>query len=561
VRISSLLKGPRRVRRMAHVAQKLASHGLGFMVGRMELRRHVPNWLRISRTPRPAQPEEMAKRFAAVLEELGPTFVKFGQMLATRPDVLPPDYILELERIYHHVAPFSAEAARRIVQEELGRPASEIFREFTDEPRASGSIAQVHEAVLHDGTPVVVKVRRPRIERVIEDDLAILSFLADQANRVEEFQVFRLPMLVEEFGRGIERELDFVVEAAYTHKFRQTFRDDARIEVPEVLWDYTTHRVLTMRRISGTHMNDVLRGQTPVWERRELARTIMDVYLRQLFVLGVFHGDPHPGNLLLTEHGRLAMLDFGLVGRVNARLRRDLSFCVIALSNGQIELVAEVLSNMGQTPAQRTMDEFREELADLVERYTGVPLNRLDFKRSFYDLMNLIRTYRVEVPRDFVLMGRTMVEISGMVTQLDPTLKLSSVARSHAQKLMEHKVTLEGLRKELTAGSFHMGALLTEGPREMRRFARQLQQGLFEFTIRHEGFERGLKELDQTGNRLAISVTLAAIIMASASLLTSQFAAIPLFGWRVSFLGLIGIVFGFLLGVWLIVGILRSRRL
>ncbi len=503
----------------------------------------------------------MAAKFAAVLEELGPTFVKFGQMLATRPDVLPPDYILELERIYHHVAPFSAEAARRIVQEELGKPASEIFKEFTDEPRASGSIAQVHEAVLHDGTPVVVKVRRPRIEQVIEDDLAILAFLADQADRVEEFQVFRLPMLVEEFGRGIERELDFVTEAAFTHKFRQTFRDDSRIQVPEVLWEYSTHRVLTMRRVSGTHMNDVLRGDAPSWDRRELARTIMDIYLRQVFVVGVFHGDPHPGNLLVTEHGRLAMLDFGLVGRVGARLRRDLSFCLLALSNGQLELVAEVLSTLGHVPDQRTMEEFREDLVELVERYTGVPMNRLDFKRSFYDLMNIIRRYRVEVPRDFVLLGRTMVVISGLVTQLDPGLNIGSIARPYAKKLMEQKVTLGGLRKGLTAGGFHVGTLLTEGPRELRRFARQLQQGLFEFTIRHEGFERGLKELDQTGNRLAISVILAAIIMASASLLTSKIGLVHVFKWDVSLLGLIGIVFGFILGIWLIVGILRSRKL
>ena len=561
MRISAILKGPRRMRRMAHVAQKLASHGFGFMVGRMEVGGRLPRWLHLPGAEQRARPEEMAKRFAEVLEELGPAFVKFGQMLATRPDVLPPDYIVELERIYHHVAPFSGDAARGILQEEFGRPAEEIFKEFNDEPRASGSIAQVHEAVLHDGTPVVVKIRRPRIEVIIEDDLAILAFLAEQANRVEEFRVFRLPMLVEEFGRGIERELDFVTEAAFTHKFRQTFRDDPRIQVPEVLWDYSTHRVLTLQRVTGTHLSEILRESSSSWDRRELARTLMDVYLRQLFMVGVFHGDPHPGNLLVTEQGKLALLDFGLVGRVGGRLRRDLSFCLIALSNGQLELVAEVLSTLGHAPDQHTVEEFRGELVDLVERYTGVPLNRLDFKRSFYDLMAIIRKYQVEVPRDFVLLGRTMVVISGLVTQLDPTVNLGSIARPYANQLIEQKMTLEGLRNGLTAGGFHLGTLLSEAPGELRRFTRQLQQGLFEFTIRHEGFERGLRELDQTGNRLAISVILAAIIMASSSLLTSQIGVVSVFGWRVSLLGLIGLLFGFLLGVWLILGILRSRRL
>ena len=207
------------------------------------------------------------------------------------------------------------------------------------------------------------------------------------------------------------------------------------------------------------------------------------------------------------------------------------------------------------------MEEFREELVDLVERYTGVPLNRLDFKRSFYDLMDIIRKYQVEVPRDFVLLGRTMVVISGLVMQLDPTVNIGSIARPYAHQLIKQKMTLEGLRDGLTAGGFHMGTLLAEAPRELRRFTHQLQQGSFEFTIRHEGFERGLRELDQTGNRLAISVILAAIIMASSSLLTSKIGVVSVFGWQVSLLGLIGLLFGFLLGVWLILGILRSRRL
>jgi len=561
VRISSILKGPRRVRRVAHVAQKLASHGLGFVVSRLELRRHLPAWLRLPGMGRHAPPEELAARFARVLEELGPTFVKFGQMLATRPDVLPPEYIVELERIYHHVAPFSADVARRILEEEFGRPAEEIFREFSEEPRASGSIAQVHEAVLHDGTPVVVKIRRPRIERIIEDDLAIMAFLAEQADRVEEFRVFRLPVLVEEFGRGIRRELDFVTEAAFTHKFRQTFRDEPRIEIPEVFWDYCSQRVLTMRRLAGTHMDEVLRSHAPAWDRKEMARTLMDAYLRQLFVVGVFHGDPHPGNILVTESGTLALLDFGLIGRVGSRLRREVGFCLVAMSNGQVEQVAEVLSTMGQVSDQRTLDEFREELVDLVERYTGVPLNRLDFKQSFYDLMSVIRRYRVEVPRDFVLLGRTMVIVSGLVTQLDPELNVGSLMQPYARKLRQQKATLAGLRKGLTTTGYHIDTLLSEGPRELRRFTRRLQQGLFEFTVRHEGFERGLKELDQTGNRLAISVILAAIIMASSSLLTSEIGVISVFQWRVSLLGLLGFIFGFFLGVWLIVGILRSRRL
>ncbi|MCK4283311.1 MAG: AarF/ABC1/UbiB kinase family protein [Candidatus Brocadiae bacterium] len=561
MRISSILKGPRRVRRVVHIVRKAASHGLGFLVSRIELQRYLPTWVRLPTWGRQAEPEELASEFASVLEELGPTFVKFGQMLATRPDILPPDYIHELERIYHHVAPFSAEVSRGILADELGSPVETVYRDFSDEPRASGSIAQVHDATLHDGTPVVVKVRRPRIEQVAEDDVAILTFLAAQADKVEEFQPFRFPMLVEEFARAITQELDFISEAAYTHKFRERFKDDARIQIPEVYWDYTSERVLTMQRMTGVHLSELFGDGGASVDKSEIARTIMDAYLRQFFTQGVFHGDPHPGNILITDQGRIALIDFGLVGRVSAELRRKLGICLIALGGGQLELVAEVLSEIGRLPDESQADELREELVGLLDRHSSVPLDKLDLQRSFLDVMGVIRKYRVQVARDFVLMGRALVAISGIVTRLDPDLDIASLAAPYGGKLLREKLAPSSVRRSLTTGGYHLGTLLTEGPRELRRLVRKLQSGMFEFTVRHEGFEKGLTELDQTGNRLSLSVILAAIILASSVLLDAEIGAVNILGWDVSLLGLLGLAFGSVLGLWLVVGILRSGRL
>jgi ubiquinone biosynthesis protein len=546
---------------VAHIARKGASHGLGFLVQRIGLQEHLPAWLRLRAWPAEVREEELAERFAAVLEELGPTFVKFGQMLATRADILPDTYVRQLERICHHVAPFPGAAARAVVAEELGAPVEALFREFSDEPRASGSIAQVHEAVLPDGTSVVVKVRRPRIERVIEDDVAILAFLAAQADRVEEFRPYRLPLLVEEFASSIGRELDFVAEAAYTHKFRQSFKDDDRIEVAEVYWDYTTERVLTMRRLEGTHLSELLRDPSAPCDREAIARTVMEAYLKQFFVMGVFHADPHPGNILVTEAGRIAMLDFGLIGRVNERLRRDLGVCLMALGQGQLDLVAEVLSQIGRLPADADEDELREGLVGLLDRYASVPLEKLDFQRAFQDVMGVIRRYRVDVQRDFVLMARALVVISGVVTQLAPGLNMASVAEPYGHRLLREKLQPDALKRGLTSAGYHLGGLVADGPRELRRLVQKLQRGSFEFTIRHEGFEKGLTELDQTGNRLSLSIILASLIMASSILLGAEIGPASLFGWRVSLLGLAGMLFGLVLGLWLIVGILRSRRL
>ncbi len=561
MKVSSILKGPRRVRRVAHIVRKSVSHGLGFAVSRLNLQKYLPPWLRLPSLTARGRPEDLARRFASVLEELGPTFVKFGQMLSTRPDILPPEYIQELKRICHHVAPFPSSAAERIVEEELGRPVGEMFRSFQDEPRASGSIAQIHNAELPDGTPVVVKIRRPLIERTIEDDVAILTFLADQADRVEEFQPLRLPMLVEEFGRGIRRELDLLAEAAQTHKFRELFSDDKRIEIPHIYWDYTTERVLTMRRIEGAHLGELIpEGRTPV-PRRDLARVIMDAYLRQFFDMGSFHGDPHPGNIVITAQGKVALLDFGLVGRVSPRLRRNLGVCLMAMGNNQLELVAEVMGELGQLSYSNRYEEFQEELVGLLDRYSSIPLEKLDFHQSFNETMGVVRKYRVDIPREFVLMGRALVVISGLVTQLDPGLNVAELARPYGRKLLRQKLSSGNLKRSLTAGGFHVSGLLSEAPRQLRHLMRSIGRGAFEFTVKHEGFEKALKELDQTGNRLALSIILAAVIMASASLLSDEVGTVDIFGWHVSLMGLIGLLFGMVLGAWLIIGILRSGRI
>ena len=257
----------------------------------------------------------------------------------------------------------------------------------------------------------------------------------------------------------------------------------------------------------------------------------------------------------------MALLDFGLVGRLNAGLRRDLSMCMVALSNGQLELVAEILTEIGRLPDERQVDELRAELVDLLERHASVPIEKIDYQRSFRQIMDVLRNYEVDVPRDFVLMGRALVEIGGIVTQLDPQVDVASLARPYGGRLLGQKLSAASLKQGLTSGGYRLAKLIADGPRDARRLMQKLQRGLFEFTVRHEGFEKGLKELDQTGNRLSLSIILAAIIIASSMLLEADIGAVTVFGSRLSLLGIAGLLFGFVLAVWLIVGILRSRRL
>lgn len=562
MRISSLLKAPRRARRVANIGQKLVAHGFGFLASQLGILKMLPPWARVLGAGAIPPPDEMPRKFARLLEELGPTFVKFGQMLSTRPDLLPHEYVEALRRICYSVAPFPTDAARAIIASELNRPVDETFSEFSAEPLASGSIAQVYTARLQDGTPVVVKVRRPGIERIIDDDLAIMQYLAEQADRLEEFRHLRVPMLVSEFAHGIRRELNFLTEAAYTHRFHTAFKEKGNVAAPRVYWDCTTACVLTMRRLTGMYLNELDKRPGSGELKRRVARTILDCFLGQFFEMGTFHADPHLGNILASEHGEVSLVDFGLVGRIGESLRSQLGAFVIALGSGQLDFAAEVLAEIGSVRADAAGDDFREEVAALLERNFCMPIERMDLQRSFLEVMQIVRKYEVVMPRDFVLLGKALVTVGSMVMQLDPTLNVAKLAEPYARTLAREKMTPSALGRALTVSAHHVGMLLRNAPRDLRLLLGRLRTGSFNLSIQHTGFDRYLRELDRTGNRLALSIILAAIVMSSTTMMANKVGPlVHAFGTEASVLGLIGYTLGFVLGALLIVAIFRSGKL
>ncbi len=561
MKISQILRAPRRTRRVAQIARTCAQHGVGFLVARLGIEQHLPAWARIPSMRREKLPD-LPVRIANILQELGPTFVKFGQMLSSRPDLLPPEYVEELQRICHHVTPFPADAAREIIAEELGQPVDEAFRDFQDEPIASGSIAQVHAATLKDGSDIVVKVRRPGIEDVIEDDLGIMEFLAEQADKVEEFQPLRLPMLVNEFGQGIRRELNLLTEAASTHKFYDLFEDDERLVIPAVHWDYCTPRVLVLERVEGVYLSEIADKPQSQELRRDIAELILDRFLTQFFEHGAFHADPHMGNILVMEGRKIGLIDFGLTGTLGESLRSDLSNFLIALGNKQFELAAEVLGEIGSVPPDLNFDEFRSEVASMLDRHYSVPFEKIDLNEAFQETMQVVRKYNVLMPRDLVLLGKSLVTVGGMVNQLNPQINAADLAAPYAKRVALGKFYPSNIKRAATSHLYHLSSLLRDAPRDLKQFLNRLKGGAMEFAIEHRGLERYLVDLDKTGNRLALSIMLAAIIISSTSILTAELGPkMTVFGWEASGLGLLGYLFGFLLGIWLVIGIFRSGRI
>ncbi|MEW6354997.1 MAG: AarF/ABC1/UbiB kinase family protein [Planctomycetota bacterium] len=558
--ITGIYKTPRRLRRLTQIAQILIRHGFGHLVHQLNLQGFVPLPKRVREPSAPteelAEDETLARRVVRVLEELGPTFVKLGQLLSTRPDIVPEDFARELRRLQDNVLPFEGELAMQIVERELGAPIRENFSEFDQTPVASGSLGQVHKARLIDGTDVVVKVKRPGIEQVIFSDIDLLMMAAKRAETVPELAVFRPVMLTEELARSMRRELDFVTEASSTARFCEHFAGRDSIRIPRVYWEYTTSSVLTLERIGGVSISGVERVREMGADPKRLVEQITSLFMEQFFTLGMFHADPHPGNLLIDEQGRLGVIDFGLVGYLDSELKAQLATLFIALSRRNFEVVVDIFSDIGVIADDSNMSELRSDLAELFETFYGIPVQKIDMREAFARVMSIVRRHGIVLPRDLVLLGRSFVTVTGLAQQLDPNFNLADAARPHAAALIRERLSPAQLAKSVGMSLWHMSNLASQLPRDLRRLLKQALRGRLQLAFRHEGLQDLIRELDRTGNRLTLGVILAAMIVGSSLIIANKIQIS-----EISTLGAVGFLFAALLGAWLVLAILRSGRI
>ena len=559
MKLSRLARHYRSGQRLRHILMVLARHGYGHFIERLHLAEHVPLLGRIMRREPGVAELTIPRRLVHVLQELGPTFVKLGQMLSGRPDLLPREYIDELKKLRDHVDPFPSEQARAAVAAELGRPIEEVFEEFVDVPLASGSIAQVHEAVTRNGHRVVVKVKRPGIERVIMTDIDLLTDLAELAERhIPELNVLRPKMLVEEFQRGVRREMNFITEASYTARFAEIHADNDRIIIPRVYWDYTTDSVLTLGKITGTPITNIEELRRKGMDLPELARIGADAFMKQYFDEGMFHADPHGGNILVTDDGRLGIIDFGLVGHLSEHMTGQLATILITRVYGDISLMADVATEIGIFSEVEDVESLRADLKELAERYYGLPLKHIDVRKLFLELMDMARQYQVTMPREFVMLGRSFATIDSVGRELDPDFDISQAIEPYVRGMIRNKLSPRNLVRNASMGLWQVTRLLQEAPKTIRRFGDKLLAGKLSVALKHEGLQSFTLELEKSSNRLAFSILVAAIIVASSLILSAKIG--PMWG-NVSLLGLAGYALAALLGFWLLIAILRSGRM
>lgn len=544
--------------RYRQIASALSRHGMGYMVGVFGLERFVPFHKGLLGHRRRDEPYTSPEHLRLALEELGTTFIKLGQILSTRPDLVPPEYQAELAKLQDAAPPVPEEQVRTLISAELGSPPEEVFSVFDPSPLAAASIGQAHAASLLDGTEVVVKVRRPGVVEQVEQDLAILQRLAGRAShRWETAERYDVVALAREFADTLRSELDYVREGRSAARFAENFAADAGVHIPAVYWQTSTERVLTLERIRGIKIDDLAALEAAGIDRATLAGRSSRLVLDMIFEHGFFHADPHPGNFFVEPGGVLGIIDFGMVGSVDEITREQLARLLVAITSQDAERLVDAFLALGLAKGRVDRGLLRQDLSRLLARYQGLPLGEIPLGPLVEEALAIVRRHRMQLPPNLVLLLKMAVMSEGMGVALDPDFNLTEALVPYAERLVLRRYSPGALAQRLRETGLDAAQLGEALPGQLRRIASELERGGLEVGVRPEGFEPMLGRFERLANRIVLSIVAAAFINGLAVLMAFYQP-----GGREGLLGFF-FAFGFLvaagLGAYLAYSILRRR--
>ncbi|MCR4438551.1 MAG: AarF/UbiB family protein [bacterium] len=549
----------RHLKRYRQIAMVLIKYGFADLAERLDLAAYLHLGRRLSRVRRGVEGVTTASRIRMALEELGPTFVKLGQVLSTRSVLVPADLLAELVLLQDRVRPEPFSVLEHTLNQELQGAASSRFASIESAPLASASIAQVHRARTVDGQEVVVKIQRPRIAELIEVDMEILLDLARLIERhLPEGHQFDPVGLVEELARSTRRELDFFSEARNVELFARNCATLPGVRVPAVFWELTTSRVLTLEYVEGVKISDVESLRALGIDLKALVRRGADFVLKQIFEDGFFHADPHPGNLLVRSDGTIAPVDFGIMGRLDDQMLALFADLLVGVTGRDVSLILRVMAQMGIVPQGGDEWLLRLDIGEFIDRYYGANLGKLRMKAVLDDAVAVLARHRLRVPSNLMLLGKTLGSYEDIAEKLDPEFSFAAAIGAYAGKLMWRQFEPERVAYQLERGLRDLYRLAVTLPHEMEVLLRRLSAGKIGAELRHQGLENLIREVDRSSNRLSFSLIIAALIVASSMIIAAHVGP-SLLG--VSVLGIVGYAFAGLLGVRLVVAILRSGRL
>ncbi|MBO8158481.1 MAG: AarF/ABC1/UbiB kinase family protein [Thermosyntropha sp.] len=498
------------VPRYREVANILIKHGFGFVVDVLNYKGFF-----ISKFSRRKEAEFIGPpgRFRALLEDLGPTYVKLGQILSTRPDILGKEYITELEKLQNDVPPFSFEILRALCLEE-GIDIDNEFAYFNPEPIAAASIAQVHEAVLKTGEKVVVKVQRPGIQKLVETDLKILkeiSLVLEKRTAWGSF--YKISEIVDELGEALLNELDFRKEARNADKFYNNFKNDKHVLIPKVYWEYSSSRILTMQYVEGIKISNLIELKKAGFNTRKIAQNLVDSLFKQIWDYGFFHADPHPGNIAIAEGERIILYDFGQVGVIDDVLKEKGMNLIINMMRYDTNGVTRALLDIGIGSQYVNQEELRRDVSKLQQKYYGMPLSDINVAEALGELVELSIKYQMRLPAELSLVVKMLMTVEGIVSQLDPQLSIVDIAEPYGKKLLMRKFSPDNIKGHIKDLFMDYGSLAKSFPRDMENILKTIEDGQLKIRMEHTNLKKLADRIDIVSNRLSLAIILASIII------------------------------------------------
>lgn len=545
MRLSTLVRIDKSARRLAEILGTLAKYGFADWLSGIDY-----DWLksRVTDGEGTVLPNlTTAERIRGVLTDLGPTFIKIGQILSSRPDLVGPDVGAELARLQSQTKPDGPEWVRAVIEEDFGQPLDRLFRFFNDTPMASASIGQVHEAILPDGREVVVKVRHEGIEEAVRRDLDLMIGLAELAEKhAAQLRRFQPVATARYFQRTLLRELDFSHERRHLERFSEDFADDPSVHFPQVCAELCSDRVLTMERLRGIPVSDIAAIKRTGADLNRFARRGGELYLEMVFGNGFYHADPHPGNLFRLDDDVIGVIDCGMVGKIDEKLRREIEGMLLAAVSSDAEGLSEAIIRVGQVPGDLDEDTLHSEVAEFLNDYVGQSVAEFDVSGALQRLFELVREFHIVLPSSFGMLVKTLVMLEGTARQLSPDFSLAALIRPYYVKASRRRFAPGQVAADIGRGYRDWKRLIESLPRDLADILTRFRRGQLEVHLEH-------RRLEGTVDRLVLGLLTAAVFLGSAVMWSFQAPPTVL---GVSLFGALG----FLASVWLGVGLLLSIR-